>query len=132
MPKTSDMRESKFLKQTDVGRGVLGTIQKCLQMNVNKEGADPELKWCLVFSEIEKPLVLNATNIQLCEKICGSDDTDDWVGKRVVLYTDPNVSYQGKLIGGIRIRAPKPNAVAPPPPPPPVTAAEIFEDDVPF
>jgi hypothetical protein len=131
MPKTSDMRESKFLKKEDVGRGVLGTIAGCVRHNVAKEGAEPEQKWCLTFQEIDKPLVLNATNVQLCEQIFGSDDTDDWVGKRIVLYTDPNVSYQGKLIGGIRVRAPKPSAAAPPPPPPP-PAVEVLDDDIPF
>lgn len=127
MPKTSEMRESKFLKKEDVGRGALATIASCVQMNVAMEGATPEQKWCLTFHELEKPLVLNSTNIQLCQVICGSDDTDHWVGKRVVLYTDPNVSYQGKLIGGIRVRAPKPTA--PPPPPPPTSEAD---DDIPF
>ena len=131
MPKTSEMRESKFLKQTDVGRGALGTIENCVQMNVAKEGADPEMKWCLTFSDIDKPLVLNSTNIQLCQKILNSDDTDFWVGKRIVLYTDPNVSFQGKLVGGIRVRAPKPSA-APPPPPPPVHEEPLTEDDIPF
>lgn len=131
MPKTSDMRESKFLKQTDVGRGALGTVEKVVQMNVAKEGADPEMKWCLTFHEIEKPLVLNSTNIQLCEKIFGSDDTDDWKGKRIVLYTDPNVSFQGKLVGGIRVRAPKPSAPPPPPPPPPAPEM-LTDDDIPF
>lgn len=131
MPKTSEMRESKFLKQTDVGRGALGTIDRVVQMNVAKEGADPELKWCLTFLNIDKPLVLNSTNIQLCEKIFGSDDTDFWHGKQVVLYTDPNVSFQGKLVGGIRVRAPKPGT--PPPAPPPVHGAtDIDDSDIPF
>lgn len=133
MPKVSEMRESKFLKKEDVGRGAMGTIHSCVQMNVAMEGAGQELKWCLTFTDIEKPLVLNSTNIQLCQNICGSDDTDHWVGKRVVLYNDPNVSYQGKLIGGIRMRAPKPTA----PPPPPVAAAvmatgDIDDADIPF
>lgn len=133
MPKTSDMRESKFLKQSDVGRGALGTVESCVQMNVAKEGADPEQKWCLTFTDIDKPLVLNSTNIQLCEKIFGSDDTDQWIGRRVVLYTDPNVSFQGKLVGGIRVRAPKPSAAAPPPPPPPAAnPADMSDDDIPF
>jgi hypothetical protein len=129
MPKTSDMRESKFLKKEDVGRGVLATISGCVQKNVAKEGADPEQKWCLTFRELDKPLVLNATNVQLCEQVCGSDDTDDWVGKRIVLYTDPNVSYQGKLIGGIRVRAPKPTAA---PAPPPQAVEPLTDDDIPF
>ncbi len=128
MPKISEMRESKFLKQTDVGRGVLATITKCDQMNVAMEGAGPELKWCLHFAELDKPLVLNSTNIQLTAKVCGSEDTDEWTGKRLVLYTDPNVTYAGKLVGGIRVRAPKPGAVAPPPPP----MEEITDSDIPF
>lgn len=130
MPRTSDMRESKFLKQADVGRGALGTVEGCVQMNVAKEGADPEMKWCLTFAEIDKPLVLNSTNIQLCEKLFGSDNTDDWHGKQVVLYTDPNVSYQGKLVGGIRVRAPKVSAKPASPKPAPVV--DITEDDIPF
>ncbi len=130
MAKTSEMREGKFLKQTDVGRGALATIDRCVQMNVAKEGADPEMKWCLTFQELEKPLVLNSTNIQLCEKIFGSDETDDWHGKRIVLYTDPNVSFQGKLVGGIRVRAPKPTT--PPPPAARVAVPDYDDSDIPF
>jgi hypothetical protein len=130
MPKISEMRESKFLKKEDVGRGALGTIASCTQHNVAMEGAAPEMKWCLGFQELDKPLVLNSTNIQLCAQICGSDDTDHWVGKRIVLYTDPNVSFGGKLVGGIRVRAPK--VSAPPPPPPPVATGEFDDSDIPF
>lgn len=102
------------------------------QRNVAKSGAEPEHKWCLLFREEEKPLVLNSTNIQLCKAIFGSDDTDDWKGKRVVLYTDPSIMYAGKVVGGIRVR--KPKATAPPAAPPPVvpTADEVFDDDAPF
>ena len=110
--KTSDMRESKFLKQSDVGQGLLLTIQGIEQHNVAKEGADPELRFCMTFAESEKPLVLNTTNVQICEKIFGSDETDDWTGRKIVLYTDPNVSFQGKIVGGIRVRAPKLKPVA--------------------
>ena len=128
MPKTSEMRESKFLKKEDVGAGMLLTVASCEQHNVAKEGADAELKWCLTFEESDKPLVLNSTNIQLCQNIFGSDDTDHWIGKRIVLYTDPNVSYQGKLIGGIRVRAPKKTATTPAAKP---KAVEV-DDDIPF
>jgi hypothetical protein len=142
MPKTSEMRESKFLKKEDVGRGVLATIASCVRKNVAMEGAEPEQKWCLTFRELDKPLVLNSTNIQLCEQICGSDDTDQWVGKRIVLYTDPNVSYAGKLVGGIRVRAQRtvkpPNVITQPMPPP--RTEPVYEDhnepldesDIPF
>ena len=134
MPKTSEMRDSKFLRKEDVGRGVLVTVSGCVQKNTAMEGADPELKWCLTFQEHDKPLVLNATNTQLCEQICGSDDTDHWIGKRLVLYTDPSVSFGGKLVGGIRVR--KPKLAAPPPPPKPLVVtpldSELTDDDIPF
>jgi len=129
MPKISEMRESKFLKKEDVGAGALVTIAGCQQYNVAMEGAPAEHKWCLTFNEQEKPLVLNGTNTQMCAQICGSDDTDDWTGKRIVLYTDPNVSYQGKLVGGIRIRAPKKTA---PPPKPAAPVQELSDEDIPF
>ena len=107
MPKVSEMRESKFLKKEDVGAGVLVTISGCSQHNVAMQGADPEMKWCLSFTEADKPLVLNSINAQLCEKIIGSDDTDDWTGHKIVLYTDPSVSFGGRVVGGIRVRAPR-------------------------
>lgn len=133
MPKISEMRESKFLKKEDVGRGALGTITRCDQQNVAMEGAGQELKWCLHFAELEKPLVLNGTNIQLCAQICGSDDTDHWVGKKVVLYTDPTVMYAGKMVGGIRVRAPKPGAIVPAPIPLPAQPQPgELDDDIPF
>ena len=128
MPKISEMRESKFLKKEDVGNGALMTITGCEQHNVAKEGAGIEMKWSLSFAETDKPLVLNSTNLQLCAQICGSDDTDDWNGKKIVLYTDPTVSYQGKVIGGIRVRAPKvAKAVTNP-----VAVEALTDEDIPF
>ena len=139
MPRTSEMRESKFLKQGDVGAGALMTVESCEQHNVAKEGVEPEMKWCLTFEESDKPLVLNSTNIQLCERIFGSDDTDVWVGKKIVLYTDPNISFQGKITGGIRARAPKVKTapapapkVATKPKPEPVQEFDGDESEPPF
>jgi hypothetical protein len=131
MPKTSEMRESKFLKQTDIGAGMLMTVSGCDRHNVAKEGADPELKWCLAFEESDKPLVLNSINIQLLEQIFASDDTDKWIGKRVVLYVDPTVAFQGKVVGGIRVRAPK-KAAAKPAPKPVVVDMDDDGDQIPF
>ena len=132
MPKTSEMRESKFLKQSDIGKAVLWTVHGVERVNVAKEGAEPEYKWAMNFSESDKPLVLNSTNIQLCEKAFGSDNTDDWTGKKIVLYVDPTVSYGGKVVGGIRVRQPKAGVVAAPPPPPAPIVTELTDDDIPF
>lgn len=105
MPKVSQMKNSKFLKKEDVGEeGTLVTIVNVHQVNVAMEGKEPEMKWCMAFREFEKPMVLNSTNAQLCEKFLGSDDTDDWAGRQIVLYDDPTVAFGGELVGGIRVR----------------------------
>ena len=135
MPRIGEMIESKFLKKEDVGgeRGMLVTIASVKQANVAMQGADPEMKWTLSFDELDKPMVLNSTNIHMCAKACASDDTDDWTGKKIVLYEDPNVSFGGKLVGGIRVRAPKTQAA--PVVPQRKQSAGTFadmKDDVPF
>lgn len=105
MPTIHDLKSSKFLTKNDVERDVLVTITGYLQVNVAKEGVEPDFKWALSFAELDKPMVLNSTNGQLLAMICGSEDFDHWTGKKVVLYNDPSISFAGKLTGGIRVRA---------------------------
>ena len=45
---------------------------------------------------------MNSTNAELIGNITGSEDTDGWIGRKIVLYKDDNVSFGGKLVGGIR------------------------------
>jgi hypothetical protein len=104
MPRVNDMIDSKYLKQSDVPDPVIVTITKVGKINIAKEGDPPEDKWAVRFVEFQKPMLLNTTNIKLLEKACGSDDTDEWKGKEVILYTDENVSFGGQVVGGLRIR----------------------------
>jgi hypothetical protein len=104
VPKIGEMIESKYLKQSDVEEETEVTIVKVGQINVAKEDEQPEMKWAVRFQEFKKPMVLNGTNIQLLAKACESEDTDDWIGKKVTIYTDPNVTFGGKLVGGLRVR----------------------------
>jgi hypothetical protein len=98
------MIDSKYLKQSDAPDPVIVTVSKIGKINIAKEGNPPEEKWAVRFKEFNKPMLLNSTNIKLLEKACGSDDTDHWVGKEVVLYTDDSVSFGGQIVGGLRIR----------------------------
>lgn len=124
----STMADSKFLKQADLPeQGALCTIKAFKRVNVAQEGEDPENKFVMYVMEYEKPLVLNATNRAILEKIYGPD-SDDCVGNMVVLYVDPNVSYAGKIVGGIRLRAPKGKAKPAPKP----NVDDIDNSDVPF
>lgn len=140
----SKMTDSKYLKKEDVGQGKLLTIKSIRQENVAREDQEADNKYILMFREEEKGLVMNSTNIQLCAMACGSQETDEWIGRQIVLFEDPSVSFGGKLVGGIRIRAPKgQSAFKNPAPRPAPTRAELDEaisqsqaamadDDVPF
>lgn len=124
----SSLKNSNFLKKEDCDPPVLVTIATVEQLNVAKEGAPQELKWCLHVDEFDKAMVLNSTNGQLIAKITGSEETDEWSGQQIVLYHDPSVSFGGKLIGGIRVRAPK-NKVKKSP----AAAPDVEEDEtIPF
>ncbi len=146
MPNISVLKNSKFLSRGDVGKGLLLTIRGCDEMNVALASEPPEMKFCLSFAEHEKPLVLNSTKAQIIAGICGSEETEDWAGHKIVVYTDPNVQFQGRVVGGIGVRAPRlppgPDPTPrralrqPGPPPAPERVAEELppEDgsDVPF
>ena len=112
--KAGSLIESKFLKKEDINdeTGNLVTIDSLEQQNVGKDDGDEDLKWCMYFKEFKKPLVMNSTNIQLTTKALGTDETDDWVGKKIVLYVDDSVSFGGKIVGGIRIRKVRGQAAA--------------------
>jgi len=107
MPSVNDLKRNRFLTQKDIGRPVLATINAYKEVNVAMEGAEPDERYVLFFKELEKPLVLNSTNGQIIAAITGSDEFDNWIGHKIVLYVDPNVSFGGKLVGGIRCRAPR-------------------------
>lgn len=140
MPRIHEMVESKFLKKEEAGEGILVTINGVEKRDVGTE-SEPEQKWCLLLAE-HKPLVLNGTNLALLEKAIGSDNSDDWVGQQVVLYNDENVSFGGKLTGGVRVdvartkryHAKKNGAAQPKPAPRPLTGTKFddMEDDIPF
>lgn len=128
MAKLGEMLQSKYLKKDDVEDDMVVTIVGTKKANIAMDDQEPDIKWLVKFKELEKPLVLNSTNTQLIFKATGTDDTDDWVGKQVKLYVDENVSFGGKLVGGIRVRVPRQKAEA--------TASgtkfEDFKDDIPW
>lgn len=134
MPKVSDMIQSKFLRKEDFDEDRVMTIRGVKLEDM--PGDDGQQKWVLYFREEAKGMALNVTTIRVLEKAFG-DDSDQWVGKKVKVYVDPNVSFGGRVVGGLRLMPPKNVAGrAPPPPPPeeraPVTPDDQFDDDIPF
>lgn len=83
-------------------------------------------KLILYFDGLEKGLVCNKTNINVLIDVFGTDEIDNWMGRQIELYVDHGVTFAGKRVGGIRVRAAgvqlkgrlEPTPVDPQPPPP--------------
>lgn len=125
MPKVSDMIQSKFLRKEDFDEDQVCTINS---ISLEPMQGSNDTKWVLFFREHPKGMVLNTTTIRVLEQAFG-EDSDDWIGKRVKVYVDPSVSFQGRIVGGLRLRTPSKSQQSAPTPP---KAEEGFDDDVPF
>jgi hypothetical protein len=132
MPSVHDLKESRFITQHDVEPPVLVTIKSFEEINVAKPGAEEEFRWCVWFREFDKPMTLNSTNGQILASIIGSEELNDGIGQNIVLYRDPNISFGNKLVGGIRIRAPKKGFKAPELPPQSEQETPPDDSDIPF
>lgn len=115
-------------------RRVTVTISGCQEQLI---GEEKERKAVLYFEGKAKGLALNFTNYQTLLSMFGTDDSDIWKGKRIVLYTEPTAMGPGIRIAppqGAQSAAPRPT----PPPPPPAPAVpgpdqwQPSDDDVPF
>lgn len=97
----NDQFPSKFLKANDLdGKQIIVTMRDCVVESIGEDKRP-----VLYFVGKDKGVVLNKTNANNVGDAYGPD-TDEWVGKKVVLYT-AFVDFQGKSIESIRIRKPK-------------------------
>lgn len=128
--------ESKYLKGSDLEtpNGVHAaptvTIDTITDENI---GEDKEPRYILYFVGKEKGVVLNVTNENTLIDLFGPPPGDDlyevaahYHGKPVQLYFDPTVTFAGKRVGGLRLRAAPGATPEPAPPPPPA------DDSIPF
>lgn len=105
--KTNEVYAGNFLK-ADALKGdggnynVLRLTIHGARMHKFDDGAEQIV---IGFKEDTRELGLNKTNAGAIEEITGSNDTDDWEGKRIEIYVDKNVMYGGKKIPAIRVRA---------------------------
>ena len=134
MPKMNSMFPSKWLAAADLDeQGNTLTIADVTQERIG-QGEEQELKWVVHFREKEKGLVLNKTNATSIAS-CLGDDTDEWLGCKVVLYPT-EVQFSGKMVEAIRVKEKATKAANKPAPTPPargkvapVTQQEIDSDE---
>ncbi len=110
----NELTTSKYLKKEDVMPPLIVTISGLTNENLAKDGEVPDMKYVLHFSENLKPMVLNLTNGKLIAIVTQSEETDEWIGKKITLWNDPTVSFGEKMTGGIRVQLPQTQAVAAP------------------
>ena len=98
----SELFTSPYLKAADLQRPINAVIDRCGVETVGS-GDNEERRPVLSFKGMDRRLVVNKTNAEHLTRIFGTDETEAWKGKRVVLFNDPSISFNGAR-GGIRIR----------------------------
>jgi hypothetical protein len=99
--KVSQVFSGEYLAAPDLNGGEHTVVIE----KVDVKEFDDGNKFLITFQNRKKGLVANKTNSKRIAMLYG-DETDDWVGKEIVLYTDM-VDFQGKTVEAIRIRGPK-------------------------
>ena len=108
----SDAFPNRYLNQNNLPQppGSTHTVIEDVRietMSDEKKGEKPVMYFsvgtCIDTGKPLTPMVINGGNWDEFEKFYGAN-SDNWRGKTVELYIDPNVMYGGKRTGGIRIR----------------------------
>jgi hypothetical protein len=94
-----------FLKADDLaGKTPTVTIE-----SVEVKDFEDGKKLILHFVGKDKALVCNKTNSAIIAEVLGSNDTDDWEGKKITLLVK-KVEFSGKLVPAIRVSLDEPKS----------------------
>ncbi len=121
--KIGEIYGGKFIKSDNEGRidipgkpyDMVVTIKgtDMTTFKPDKAGDEPRRQVTLTFNEIkELEFGCNATNARAIAVIAGSDDTDDWIGKTIELFTIPE--ERSATGHAIRVRKPRKSAAPSP------------------
>lgn len=110
--KLGDAFPSKYLKGKDIGENFVKV--KIQGVELDDVSGDGETKPVMYFEGKKKGLVLNKTNYtrlgQFFPDFEASTDSDDLIGKEVIIYTEP-ITFNNVTAPACRLKAvPKPKA----------------------
>jgi hypothetical protein len=113
---------SKYLSSVDIGdRKIRTRISKVRKETLKGNDGRERLKFLLFLNNVDKPLVVNATNKEELVTALGRTPAN-WIGAELGLYV-VSTQFAGRPTKGLRIRVlskptatPKPQAAAEPPP----------------
>ena len=124
---------SRFLGVVDVTKNIRTKIARVGMEDIKDRDSGKMKKRAIIFFEnIDKPLVLNASNKEILIEKLGKAPAG-WKGAVVGIFVDPSVMFGGVRKGGVRLRvlpakAAQP-AAAPAMAPKPATAAAEWSED---
>ena len=109
------IRLSDYFKVDDIREPRTLTIRDFKTEEFGKRGEDKQQKLVVLFEEDERGVVmpLRGVAIKGLAKALGLKESNGELelgeakGRKVELYVDENVSFEGRLVGGLRFRAVK-------------------------
>jgi hypothetical protein len=69
----------------------------------NADPADPRKRPIVCFREDGWALPLNKSNLRTVIAAFGWQ-TNNWLGKKVVAYFDDSITFEGQMVGGVRLK----------------------------
>lgn len=104
-----ELMPSPYLGAWDIPQGgsLVGTIKSVTKKKINElQGAE---KVIIEFTDLPKPMMLNATNMKRIAKVAETVDFTKWKGVQVELITEKARSVSdGDMVDAIRIKKDKP------------------------
>ncbi len=86
------------------GQDLIATISHVAREKVVGVGGKSEMEVVAHFSDGNKPLILNKTNMKTITSIYKTPYIEDWKGRAIQIYYDPTVKFGRDTVGGLRIR----------------------------
>lgn len=126
MPSIDDLAPGRYLKKGQLERPRLATVKTIRTENVAPDNRQPSLKPVIYFQEFEEGVPAGAQTRDSLKEALGTKEVSEMIGRKVVIFVNPDIVYGGQRVGGIRFRAPKQRppaqgipAATPPPAAPP-------------
>lgn len=95
---------SNFVKAKDVKEPITLTVTAVEAEEFKDDDGSPRESLVLFSKELEQGVVMSKSALAQAIEILGSDETDEWIGKRIVLFNDTSVTFKGKRVGGLRFK----------------------------
>ncbi len=102
--KWRDFFDTNYLASWDIEGDTTVTIVKAMYEEVTGEKGRKDKCLVIYFDEFENGMIVNVTNSKTIQKMYNELQPAKWIGKKITLYVDPNVSIKGEKVGGLRIR----------------------------